>query len=501
MDGWGIDGESYIAAIRAGAIDPFGRTPEELEAELDALHDQWLERLDALGPAEWDAVTTGRMPLPPLPRPAESDGMRRLRLEEEFTGRVKALEAQRSRLEAEEREMLAARLERVHAEGGEVTTGLREAASTLAAELRQSDRGIEQRMAEAWTIVHELPLTHAAHKGGRIAASHLRVIVRETAAVRADDTVDPEQRARVEAELVAIAETTTPSRLRARARLVVNRVLTAPLQQRHDAAREHRGVWMVDAGDGMVDLGARLPALVGTAIFDRLTQAARGKPKDDPRSFDQFRADALAELLLAGVAPDDLHGVSPIKATVSITIPATELLGDPDQPDEPQLRFPALLDGRILVDSATIRTLAADTTTWERLFLHPVTGLPVTVDTYSPNRAQRRALRARDGRCRWPGCSNPVHRADLDHTHDWAKGGKTTLSNLAHLCRRHHMMKHTTRWTVRQLPGGVLEWTSPLGTIIRDDPEPQGPVFVDRDPIWGLPVAAGTGPPGDPPPF
>ena len=43
-----------------------------------------------------------------------------------------------------------------------------------------------------------------------------------------------------------------------------------------DIARERRDVYLVDAGDGMVDLGARLPALVGTAILDRLTQAAKG---------------------------------------------------------------------------------------------------------------------------------------------------------------------------------------------------------------------------------
>ncbi|MET4099786.1 hypothetical protein ABIB37_002023 [Agrococcus sp. UYP10] len=501
MDDWGIDGEGYIAAIRAGAIDPFGRTADELQAELDAHDEEWAERLIAMTPAELDAVVEGRMEVPQLPRPAESEPMRRLRLEEQFAGRVKALEAQRARLEAEEREMLAARLDRVRADGGEVSTGLREAASILAVELRQSDRGIEQRMSAAWTIVHELPLAHAAHKAGRISGGHLRVIEQETRAVRVDDGVDQEQAARVEAELVAIAEDTSPSRLRSRAKLVVNRVLTAPLQQRHDDAREQREVHLVDASNGMVFLGGYFPALPGTAAFNRLTDAARRKPKDDPRTFDQFRADAFLELLLSGVSPEDLHEVSAITATVTVTVPATELLGDPDDPDVPQLRFPALLDGRILVDSATIRSLAAETVTWERLFLHPVTGMPVTVDTYTPNRAQRRALRARDGHCRWPGCSNPVHRADLDHTQDWAKGGTTTIGNLAHLCRRHHVMKHSTRWTVRQLPGGVLEWTSPLGRIIRDEPEPQGPVFVERDPIWGLPVTAATGPPGDPPPF
>ena len=508
VDEWGIDGEAYIAAIRAGAIDPFGRTADELREELDAFDREWSERLAALSDDEVEAVAEGRMAVPELPGPAESEAAAWLRREDEFTGRVRALQAQRARLEAEERELLAARFRRVQEEAGPAVAGLREAASILAAELRQSDRGVERRMADAWTIVTQLPATHEAHKAGRISGGHLRVIEQATHALRTDVGADPAEAARVERELVAIAETTTPGRLRARAKVVVNRVLTAPLQQRHDAACEQRAAWMVDAGDGMVDVGLRVAAVVGAGIWDRATQAARAKPRDDSRTFDQFRADAMSELLLCGVSPDDLHGISPITATVTITIPATELLRDPVEPEEPALRFPALLDGKILVDAATVRALAAETVVWERLFLHPVTGLPVTVDTYTPSRRMRRWLRARDGRCRWPGCTSPVHRADLDHTEAWVDGGATSLANLAHLCRRHHVMKHSTAWRVSQLPGGVLEWTSPLGTIHRDEPEPQGPVFADTmeharsmEHAWSM-TATGTAPAtGPPPPF
>ncbi len=47
--------------------------------------------------------------------------------------------------------------------------------------------------------------------------------------------------------------------------------------------------------------------------------------------------------------------------------------------------------------------------------------------------------------------------------------GPTALWNLAHLCQRHHSMKQFTLWKVRQLKGGVLEWTSPTGRIYRED--------------------------------
>ncbi|WP_347754125.1 DUF222 domain-containing protein [Agrococcus sp. ProA11] len=489
MDTREIDGEDYIAAVRAGAIDPFGHTAAELQASLDAYDREWGERLAALSDDELDAVVAGRMMVPQLPGPAESDYTAHLRAEAAFVGRMRALEAQTARLEAEQREVLAARLSAVLAAGGNIDTARRESASVLAAELHLSDRTIEQRMTGAWQLVHELPAAHEAHKAGRITAGHLRTIEQATRTLRLDDAVSATDRTRIEAELVELAERTTPGQLRSRAPRIVDRVLTAPLQQRFDAAREQRAAWVSDAGDGMVDIGARVPAAFGYGVFDRLTQAARGKAKDDPRTFDQYRADAFLELLLCGQVPEDLTGVSAFTATIAVTIPATALLrddplnagaggADGEGESDPELRFPAMLDGRILVDPDTIRDLATDTVTWERLFLHPVTGIPITVDTYQPTRAMRRWLKARDGRCRWPGCNHPVTRADTDHTRAYANGGTTALTNLAHLCRRHHTMKHATRWTVQQLAGGVLEWTSPLGDTIRDDPEPQGPRFT-----------------------
>lgn len=507
MDTWGIEGEDYIAAVRAGAIDPFGHTAAELQASLDAYDREWGERIAALSDAEVDAVIAGRMTVPPLPGPAVSDSTAQLAAEAAFVGRMRALEAQTARLEAEKREVLAGRLSQVLAGGGNIDTARRESASVLAAELHLSDRTIEQRMTGAWQLVHELPGAHEAHKAGRITAGHLRTIDQATRTLRLDEAVSAADKARVEAELVELAERTTPGQLRSRAPRIVDRVLTAPLQQRFDAAREQRAAWVSDAGDGMVDIGARVPAAFGYGVFDRLTQAARAKDKDDPRTFDQYRADAFLELLLCGQVPEDLTGVSALTATIAVTIPATTLLRDDPRDDgaaddegrdgqdehdpapDPELRFPALLDGRVLVDADTIRALAADTITWERLFLHPVTGIPITVDTYQPTRAMRRWLKARDGRCRWPGCNNPVTRADTDHTRAYADGGPTALANLAHLCRRHHTMKHATRWTVQQLADGILQWTSPLGNIYRDEPEPQGPRFTstttDDDRPWG----------------
>ncbi|WP_091500998.1 HNH endonuclease signature motif containing protein [Microbacterium sp. cf332] len=89
-------------------------------------------------------------------------------------------------------------------------------------------------------------------------------------------------------------------------------------------------------------------------------------------------------------------------------------------------------------------------------------------------------LKARDQHCRFPGCRLAAIRCEIDHTRDYALGGHTHLANLAHLCQRHHSMKQFTSWQVRQLGGGVLEWTSPGGRMYREDvPIPAACFTVD----------------------
>jgi HNH endonuclease len=62
------------------------------------------------------------------------------------------------------------------------------------------------------------------------------------------------------------------------------------------------------------------------------------------------------------------------------------------------------------------------------------------------NRAQRRALRFRDGPgCGFPGCS--ARHVDAHHITFWADGGPTDLANLILLCRHHHRLLHEGGYT------------------------------------------------------
>jgi len=53
----------------------------------------------------------------------------------------------------------------------------------------------------------------------------------------------------------------------------------------------------------------------------------------------------------------------------------------------------------------------------------------------------RRALKARDKNCRFPGCTHQ-HFIDGHHIKHWADAGETSLDNLVQLCRFHHRLVH-----------------------------------------------------------
>jgi len=61
------------------------------------------------------------------------------------------------------------------------------------------------------------------------------------------------------------------------------------------------------------------------------------------------------------------------------------------------------------------------------------------------NRAQRRAITHRSPHCQWPGCQVIAAWCDIHHVEHWEHGGETSVTNGAHLCRRHHTFLHRHR--------------------------------------------------------
>jgi hypothetical protein len=74
-------------------------------------------------------------------------------------------------------------------------------------------------------------------------------------------------------------------------------------------------------------------------------------------------------------------------------------------------------------------------------------------------------IAARDGGCRWPACTAPVHWCDVHHVQFWEHGGPTDADNGVLLCRRHHRKLHSNEgWSLKLLPDGTGELTAPDGT-------------------------------------
>ncbi len=83
---------------------------------------------------------------------------------------------------------------------------------------------------------------------------------------------------------------------------------------------------------------------------------------------------------------------------------------------------------------------------------------------YRPGAELIALVQARDGRCRFPGCSVAARFCDLDHVRPWPIG-RTAARNLLTLCRRHHRIKQRPGWLVRLAPDGTATWTDPTGQV------------------------------------
>ena len=82
--------------------------------------------------------------------------------------------------------------------------------------------------------------------------------------------------------------------------------------------------------------------------------------------------------------------------------------------------------------------------------------------SYRPGAATARAVRSRDGTCRFPGCGAVARRCQLDHVVPHPDG-PTEVPNLQTLCATHHGFKHHAGWQVEMDPLGVCTWTAPDG--------------------------------------
>ena len=185
-------------------------------------------------------------------------------------------------------------------------------------------------------------------------------------------------------------------------------------------------------------------------------------PAETP-TFEQQRADAL--VLRAETALN--HELDPgapgerYQVVVHVDAPT---LADADQPGQ------SVLEDGARVSAETSQRLACDAS--RVVMREDARGRLVEVGarTRTIPSALRRALRHRDVGCRFPGCG--VRVAEGHHIRHWARGGPTTLSNLALLCRYHHRAVHEEGFQIEREPDGALTFRNQYGWRVPDVPAP-----------------------------
>jgi len=341
--------------------------------------------------------------------------------------------------------------------GDAVEFAERAAAADLAVRLNLAEATVRAQGHIARTLRERLPRLWAWFAEGEVSTANAR----EAAAIVIE--LPAASWALFEESIVDDARRLAPARFRTRARAVRDKLHADTLAERHVLAETRRGVFTEPDRDGMGWLHAYLPAeqlaMIGARLdataFDLFTEG------DETRTMAQLRADMLVDLV-AGTADDSKVGV-----TVAVTIPVMTLLGQSSEP--------ALLEGVGPIDIETARRLCATAPSITRLLTDPVSGTVLEMDAhqYRPSAALRRWLGIQQVTCDFPGCGRRAANCDLDHTRAWADGGPTRADNLTHRCRKHHTMKHQTKWRVERPPGAERAvWTSPTGFARAADPPP-----------------------------
>ncbi len=336
---------------------------------------------------------------------------------------------------------------------------------------------------------------HGAMAAGRLDAYRAGVIAEEL------EHAPAEVRACVVAALEQYFDGEDAAHLKRRCRRVLARISPDLLRQRAARARAASTLrrWVDEPGVDKWE--GTFPSEEAAEAWAAIDALARQYVADGVcATIDRARAKALTDLVA---------GHATITTALTVTVPATAVPGltPPEVPvgdgDLVEVTGPAA-GQPVLVSRQWLTTTAESASSVELVPCHPVTGAlldtqtagrstaagglseaadevasatcldPVAsvvaavagfgADRYRPSARMARRIRARDRRCRFPGCTVAAVFCDLDHVRPWPRG-RTTDDNLLCLCRRHHRVKQRPGWRVTLDPDGTATWTDPTGRV------------------------------------
>ncbi|MBW3621014.1 MAG: HNH endonuclease [Actinobacteria bacterium] len=274
----------------------------------------------------------------------------------------------------------------------------------------------------------------------------------------------------VEASLLESAKASTPEQLRdevKRRELAADGDRLLKDEKLAHSRRSYRGEWRDDGmyeGHLLLDpvSGERFDTMVrGFTTFD-----GPDTPDELRRTTEQRRADAIVQAAKIALDAGDTPTNGGEKPHVSVVVTAEALAGeDRAPPAEMAWGGPISRDAlqRIVCDATLTRVLAGDSQV-----------LDVGRATRVWSGAQRRAIVALDGGCRFPGCDRPAAWTDIHHVRFWGRDrGPTDLANGVLLCVRHHHVCHEGGWQLTMDGDRVVTVVSPDRRTARTS-EPRG---------------------------
>jgi hypothetical protein len=192
--------------------------------------------------------------------------------------------------------------------------------------------------------------------------------------------------------------------------------------------------------DGMYAVDGILDPECGAAFKTATDPLSKRRGEEDDRSGGQRTHDALAEVLHHAMDQGTLPRRNGVRPHITVTTTLEALKGEVGVP-------PSNLEFGLPISSKTMERLACDCTI-SRVLLADSMAIDVGRATRVTSAPRRRALRARDKGCRFPGCDRPANWTSAHHIEFWARGGPNNLPNEILLCHFHHRLVHEGGWQV-----------------------------------------------------
>jgi hypothetical protein len=332
-------------------------------------------------------------------------------------------------------------------------------AAQVALARRESPHRGRQHVGLALVLRDELPATLAALRAGRIGEWRATIIARETACLSRADRAEVDH---VVADDLEVLESLSDGEVVGRCREVAYELDPVSfVERRGRRAEADRRVTLRPAPEVMAQLSALVPVRDGVAVWAVLSREAEAlKAAGDDRSRGQIMADTLVHRVLG---TQDASETSPPGLLVNVVVEDAVLLGDKD--GFGWVEHYGEVPGDLLRDWLATHAETGVEAWVRRLYVAPKAGELVAMDSQARRFEGKLAefLRLRDRRCRTPYCDAPIRH--LDHAHDHAAGGATSVVNGQGLCQACNHAKQARGWTARPRPGPrhTIETTTPTG--------------------------------------